>query len=333
MENTTGHDPAADGSPADVVKQDNPDTRPPKPNALGDPTKHDRIKQMGLDPATEINAYFEHLGQADPAEMGLPEGETIERYRPTLHTWGPWGAFQHGAPPAAILTHALQRCPGLPDGMRTTRVAVDILGAVPYTEMRTRARITRPGKQILKVEAELLAEDRNGNWRAVASAAAWRMAVLETDEVEKSFARPIPGPDQATAGGPLYDDWDCGYIDSIDITSLPDPDEPDGHHRIHWVRTDKPIVAGDTTDGVEYLMSMVDVANGVGASLDPREWMFMNTDLVVHLHREPRGEWIGISAKASIGPDGIGMTAADLYDVHGPVGRSMQTLLVRPQAT
>ena len=64
----------------------------------------------------------------------------------------------------------------------------------------------------------------------------------------------------------------------------------------------------------------MDAANGVGASLDPREWMFMNTDLVVHLHREPEGEWIGISAKASIGPDGIGMTAAYLYDRRGPVG-------------
>lgn len=306
--------------------------RPPKLNALGDPTRGDRIREMGLDPATEIPAYFEHLGQADPEEMGLPVGDVIERYRPTLHTWGPWGAFQHGAPPAAILTHALQRCPGLPEGMRTTRVAVDLLGAVPYTEVRTRSRITRPGKQILKVEAELYAQGKDGSWRAVATAAAWRMAVLETNEVEKSFARAIPGPDAADEGGPLYEDWDCGYIDSIDIVSLPDPDEPEGHHRIHWVRTDKPIVDGDTTDGVEYLMSMVDVANGVGASLDPREWMFMNTDLVVHLHREPEGEWIGISAKASIGPDGIGMTAAYLYDQRGPVGRSMQTLLVRPQA-
>ena len=315
-----------------VVKQDTHATRPSKANALGDPTKADRIKQMGLDPATEIDAYFEHLGQADPEEMGLPAGEVIERYRPSLHTWGPWGAFQLGAPPAAILTHALQHCPGLPDGMRTTRVAVDLLGAVPYTEMRTRARITRPGRQILKVEAELLAEDRNGKWRAVASASAWRMAVLETTEVEKSFARPIPGPEEAGDGGPLYEDWDCGYIDSIDILNMPDPDEPESRHRIHWVRTDKPIVAGIETDGVEYLMSMVDVANGVGASLDPRKWMFMNTDLVVHLHREPEGEWIGISAKASIGPDGIGMTAAYLSDVRGPVGRSMQTLLVRPQA-
>ena len=146
-----------------VATQDTRTTRPPKAHALGDPTKADRIRQMGLDPATEIDAYFEYLGQADPEEMGLPAGEIVERYRPTLHTWGPWGAFQHGAPPAAILTHALQRCPGLPEGMRTTRVAVDLLGAVPYTEMRTRARISRPGKQILKVEAELLAEDRHGN--------------------------------------------------------------------------------------------------------------------------------------------------------------------------
>ena len=150
-----------------VVKQDTHATRPSKANALGDPTKADRIKQMGLDPATEINAYFSAWGR--PIRRWVCPWRIIERYRPTLHTWGPWGAFQHGAPPAAILTHALQRCPGLPEGMRTTRVAVDLLGAVPYTEMRTRARISRPGKQILKVEAELLAEDRHGNWRAVAS--------------------------------------------------------------------------------------------------------------------------------------------------------------------
>lgn len=72
----------------------------------------------------------------------------------------------------------------------------------------------------------------------------------------------------------------------------------------------------------------------------------MNTDLVVHLHRlpqlgpieatesviQPEGTgWVGIAARGSIGPDGIGMTAGELYDAHGPIGRSMQTLLVRPQ--
>lgn len=88
-------------------------------------------------------------------------------------------------------------------------------------------------------------------------------------------------------------------------------------------------------------MQVADTANGIGATLSPHQWAFMNTDLVVHLHRLPQldstetseegGGWVGISARGSIGPDGIGMTAGELYDAHGPIGRSMQTLLVRPQ--
>ena len=93
-------------------------------------------------------------------------------------------------------------------------------------------------------------------------------------------------------------------------------------------------------------MQVADTANGIGATLSPHEWAFMNTDLVVHLHRLPElatatgadasddagAGWLGIAARGSIGPDGIGMTAGELYDARGPVGRSMQTLLVRPQS-
>lgn len=98
---------------------------------------------------------------------------------------------------------------------------------------------------------------------------------------------------------------------------------------------------------MERVMQVADTANGIGATLSPHQWAFMNTDLVVHLHRLPQlgaseksaeselqsedGGWVGIAARGSIGPDGIGMTAGELYDVHGPIGRSMQTLLVRPQ--
>ncbi len=78
-------------------------------------------------------------------------------------------------------------------------------------------------------------------------------------------------------------------------------------------------------------MMIADIANGVGAVLDPREWQFMNTDLVVHLQRRPQGEWIGVSAQASIGPpDGVGTTVGTLFDTHGRIGNSLQALLVQP---
>lgn len=267
------------------------------------------------------HGYYEPLGAAGGAE----------RFRPTERTHGAWGDFQHGAPPAALLTRALERGAGAgDDGMRITRIAVDLLSAVPYTELRSRARVTRPGRQIQKVEAELLAEVR-GRWRAVATAAAWRMAVTPTDVVERALERPIPGPG-ACAGDPDTPllRWSGGYIDSIRARSIADPDDP-ARPRIHWVRTDHPIVSGEPPSPIGRLMSVVDTANGIGATLDPAAWTFMNTDLVVHLHRAPEPGWTGISARGSIGPDGIGMTAAEIYDERGPVGRSTQTLLVRPR--
>ncbi|MDO5730020.1 acyl-CoA thioesterase domain-containing protein [Corynebacterium sphenisci] len=124
--------------------------------------------------------------------------------------------------------------------------------------------------------------------------------------------------------------WPGGYIDSIRARSIADPDDPAGP-RIHWVRTDHPIVSGEPPSPIGRLMSVADTANGIGATLDPAAWTFMNTDPVVHPHRVPEPGWIGIPARGAIGPDGIGRTAAEIHDERGPVGRSTRTLLVRPR--
>lgn len=232
------------------------------------------------------------------------------------------------------------------EGMRITRIAVDLLSAVPYTELRARSWVSRPGRQIAKVEAELLA-DVKGVWRPVATASAWMMATADTREIQRAFDKEVPSVAEADVEYiPLTEDWEGGYIDSIEARAG-QADEVSGT-RIHWVRAPYPVVLGEEPTAVERVMQVADTANGVGATLSPHEWAFMNTDLVVHLHRLPQlddvegagggsgdsggfGDWVGISARGSIGPDGIGMTAGELYDAHGPIGRSMQTLLVRPQ--
>jgi hypothetical protein len=74
---------------------------------------------------------------------------------------------------------------------------------------------------------------------------------------------------------------------------------------------------------------VVDSANGVGAALDPGAFLFMNTDTAVHLHRAPKGNDFAVRARASIGPDGIGVTTAEIYDRVGFIGTSAQTLLIQ----
>ena len=62
---------------------------------------------------------------------------------------------------------------------------------------------------------------------------------------------------------------------------------------------------------------------------NPEKFVFMNTDTVMHLHRLPAGNDFALRARGSIGPDGIGVTTADIFDRQGLIGTSAQTLLVQ----
>jgi hypothetical protein len=41
-----------------------------------------------------------------------------------------------------------------------------------------------------------------------------------------------------------------------------------------------------------------------------------------------RGEWVGMASTTHHGPHGIGMSDTALFDVHGRIGRSNQSLLL-----
>jgi hypothetical protein len=76
-------------------------------------------------------------------------------------------------------------------------------------------------------------------------------------------------------------------------------------------------------------MTCVDSASGVSAALDVREWVFVNTELTVHVLREPVGEWICLDAATVLGPGSVGIATSTAYDELGPVARSAQALLVQ----
>lgn len=249
-------------------------------------------------------AYFEPLGTDDGWEV----------FRATPHTVSAWGPdLQHGAPPSAILTRAMDRL-DMSEETRIARVAVDLLGPVPLGELRTRARVTRPGRRIQLVESELEA-----GGRIVARASAWRMLVSDTTDAEQTLDQPreLPGADR---NSDFFDRWTSGYIDSLEIRGAEDGTV--------WARPTMPLVAGEDTTDIEHVMCVADIANGVGAVLEPHEWRFLNTDVVTHLHRRPVGQWIGVSAQASIGPDGVGATSGTLFDEVGAIGHTLQALLV-----
>jgi len=80
---------------------------------------------------------------------------------------------------------------------------------------------------------------------------------------------------------------------------------------------------------MQRLFGVADIANGMGSRLAVTEWLFLNTDLVVHVHRVPQGEWIGVRAETHYGRDGVGASVGTLFDEQGPVAAIQQAQLVR----
>lgn len=262
---------------------------------------------------TEITEAYFLAGPADAGDTGI----TWRTFTATERTGSPWGeGFQHGAPPAALVTHLLESV--VPEGGRLARVTVDLLGAVPLGELRGTARVTHPGRRIALLEA--VVTDPAG--REVVRGAGWWVRHHDTTAVAPAV---IPR-EQCTWADPedphsFTGMWASGYIDTLDSRTAPGQ---------LWVRATVPVVAGVPDTPWTRLMGVADVANGTNPTLDPREWQFMNTDLTVNLHRLPRGEWICVKADANYGPDGIGLTAGRLHDEVGPVGTTTQALMLNP---
>ncbi|RRQ28739.1 thioesterase family protein [Rhodococcus sp. Eu-32] len=273
---------------------------------------------MTPSPAT-ADAFYVPLG---PNERGHEVFRTTER---TVSLWAP--TMQHGAPPSALLVRALGRVAPRPD-MQLTRVVVELLGPVPIADIEVRAWMERPGSSIELVVAELWARTSSGVDRAVARGTAWRMATADTSAVSSAADTPLKPLSDAvvhTWGGT----WKSGYLDNVEMRALTEFGV-DGPGQV-WARPKPALVEGESMTPMERLFSIADIANGIGAKIDIDRWTFLNTDLTVHVFREPVGDWVGVSAETSTGPDGFAMSAGVLHDEHGPVGRIAQTVLVRPR--
>jgi hypothetical protein len=95
-----------------------------------------------------------------------------------------------------------------------------------------------------------------------------------------------------------------------------------------WFRLRRPVVEGEEPSPLARVAAAADFGNGVSRVLDWGEWLFVNTDLTVHLHREPAGEWVLLDARTHLEPTGTGLAASRLYDERGPIGLAAQSLFV-----
>lgn len=259
----------------------------------------------------------------------LETNSESERFSATDFVRSTWtAAIQHAAPVSALLVRALERCAPR-DDTRLSRVSIDLLGGVPAEgDLWVRSRVDRPGRQIELLSAEMLGLGRDGEPRPVARASGWRLQQRDTADLLHAAERPLR-PVSEAANRDMKRDWDRNYVHSLDWRWLTTPLAPGAGES--WIRPVVDLVAGESMTPLQRLFAVADDANGIGSKLDIRTWTFLNTDLVVHVHRIPTGEWIGIRAETSYGPDGIGTTVGTLFDETGAVGAIQQSVLVRPR--
>lgn len=245
-------------------------------------------------------------------------------FRSTAHAQGAWGHDQqHMAPVSGLLTQAIEECAPR-DDLMVSRIAFDILGVIPMGPVEISAQVIRPGRTIELVEAEMRAAGR-----VAVRATAWRLTTSDTSAIAGTSVDPMPGPD---AGEDWHGSsvWDGGFIRTLEFRVL--PGWQPGRGRV-WLRSTVDLVAGEASTPLARYLSLVDTANGVAVRADPTTLLFPNTDLTVHLVRQPVGEWIGLDTTVSYGSDGVGLTSTVLHDISGPVGRAAQTLTLRPVTT
>ena len=262
-------------------------------------------------PKSSAPAYFYRLREGQepvPDDLGGPVAGRVESL-PT--TAGPWSAPGAARRPACGPARTCRRGPRRPGWS----------GGSPWTcwarsrsaSSRSPPRCVRPGRSVCPAEAALrdVALDRP-------VAQGLGLAFPRTDSGPAAAGpHPTTGP-RTVVARTRPEGWSPGYLDAVEwrwITGAVDAAGPG----VVWMRPPV-LVEGEPITPLQRLLTCVDSASGVSARSTSATWAFLNTELTVHVLREPVGEWICLDAVTTLGPGSVGV--ADLARRTTRSGRS-----------
>jgi hypothetical protein len=270
----------------------------------------------------------------------LPEGADVV---PTELARGPWTPDAlHGGPVAALLGRAVESVP-TDEPMQVARLTVELLRPVPLGRLSVSVSVSRPGRKVQLVDARISSGDRDVAWGR-----ALRIRLQTPDspvDGSPGSARPdftgdgpVPGVDPGAPPGPgggysspapigAYRAFHNAGAELQYVNGAFDQRGP----ATVWVRLAVPVLPGEAPTPLQRVVAATDFGNGVSSELDFARYVFINPDLTVYMHRPAIGEWVCLDAYTTIGIPGVGVAQSALWDVHGPIGRSLQSLLVEPR--
>jgi acyl-CoA thioesterase len=266
----------------------------------------------------------------------LPDGPFMV---PTDLAGSPWGpGLLHGGPPAGLVGRAVERHLAADPELQPVRLTLDLFRPVPKEPLRTELDVVREGKRIAAIQVSLLAGQVE-----VARAA---VLALRRSRVElPRHALPPPpgvphhenypttglsdalrGPRDAAPRGPMP----RGFHTTIEVR--PVGGRPGKGRATAWIRIPVPFVLGEATGPLTRLAATSDFGSPLGHIRPSEDVGFINADISLHIHRLPEGEWICLEAEGTAQETGLGLVETRVHDVHGPIGRVCQAIMINRRA-
>ncbi|HXC45491.1 MAG TPA: thioesterase family protein [Solirubrobacteraceae bacterium] len=267
-------------------------------------------------------------------------------FTPTEHARGPWDPRAlHGGAPAALIASAFERMqPGAE--LPFARLSFEFLRPVPMAPLRLSTRISRPGRRVQALAAELsadgmtvcrasalrlvpvpeqlpelaLARAQDALPAAIAPPESGHYVLFALDDMERQSFAASAMEMRFLSGHPL-----AGELPELDTTSA---HVPSGAATV-WMRLRHPLLPDEQLTPLARVAATADFGNGVAAAVPFEEYLFINADLTISLDRRPAGEWVALDACTLLHPGGIGWAESVLHDERGPLGRATQALVVQ----
>lgn len=241
-------------------------------------------------------------------------------FLPTEAAASPWEADKlSGVAMGGLLAHVIaQEIEGT--DMNVARLVIDILGTAPRSETQVNLRVTREGKRLRMVEAEI-----GGGGRVAARATAMLLRDAATPEVPSPLIHPQP------ESLPLSSPSSRPALSQANERRIVYGNPRDPGPGAMWFRTKIPLVAGEAMSPLGRAAMLADMGSAIGSVLSVRDFTFANTDISLHFLRLPRGEWLLIDATTETAGNGHAVVSSSFSDREGVYAHGHQILFVDPR--
>ncbi len=229
---------------------------------------------------------------------------------------GPFQGMQGGAI-AALMCHEIDLASASTGRWQFANVVSSFLRPVPLEPLNVSVIPRRVGRRVAIYDAEL-------------SSAGVVLGLQRATLIRPQTDRNIPEPPEERATpsdfpearrpSPHGERW---MMEEMEVRFESE--------RITWFHMNAPIADGACC--VANLLPPVDWTHGLAppeGARDRPNFAIPNTDLAVHLLREPVGEWVGIEHKNAWSSDSIGVGWGRIRDMQGLVGCVAMSIAITP---